>query len=253
MLLYRTMNWRVRPTDIQEGVSQGFGCALYEIAGGVLGLVNRPMEELRNNDNVVLGLSKGIAKGIGGLIARPIKAGGILTSKIVESIFVSTHNEKKTNVFTLEENMEENMQDTQSIIKDFFEQKLRLPDVPPAVYDPDVKIFQLEEALYRAVNFHNFWRLMAEGNDRVIGLDALKCFIPLEEAEAVIALGGTKLDNSITFAELAYCLTNHVNNVNKYSNELVDSGALHLDSPGGATPSCLEANSSCMKQGQANK
>ena len=201
---YRTMNWKVRPTDLLEGVSQGFDGAFYEIAGGVLGLVNRPMEELRNNNNAVLGLSKGIAKGIGGLIARPIKAGGILTSKIVESITSTQHN----NVFTVEETMKEK----HSVMKDFFEQKLRLPAV--GVNDQNVKVFQLEEALYRAVNFRTFWRLMDEANDRVVVTDTLKCFIPLEEAEAVIAMGGTKLDNAITFAELASCLVNHVGNIN---------------------------------------
>lgn len=219
---YRTMNWRVRPTDVLEGVSQGFGCAFYEIVGGVLGLVNRPLEELRSNDSVVVGLSKGIAKGLVGLVARPIMAGGILTSKIVESI---TSSENKTNTFTVEENIKE----THSTMKDCFRHKVAQPDVRHlSSHNENVKIFQLEEALHRAINFRNFWRVMDEGNNRVISLDTLKCFIPLEEAEAVIVLGGTKVVNGITFAELACCLNKHVNSPSNPPDNPTGGGATSL-------------------------
>lgn len=199
---YRTMNWKVRPTDILEGFSQGFGCAFYELAGGILGLVNRPIEELRCNDSKIVGLSKGLAKGLAGLVARPIKAGGILTSKIVESINAKNG---KSNVLTVQENVKER----HSYIKDFFYEKLSLPDMRDAVYDQSVKIFQLETAYYQAINYRDFWSLMDEDNNRSVSVETLKCFIPLEEAEAVIAAAGSKLDSSITFAELACCLVNH--------------------------------------------
>jgi hypothetical protein len=78
-----------------------------------------------------------------------------------------------------------------------------------AVYDQNVKIFQLETAYYQAINYRDFWSLMDEDNNRSVSIETLKCFIPLEEAEAVIAAAGSKLDSSITFAELACCLVNH--------------------------------------------
>ena len=198
---YRTMNWKVRPGDILEGVSQGIGCALYEITGGMLGLVNRPMEELRYSDNVAVGLTKGLAKGLVGLVSRPIKGLGIMTYKIVESASSSAD---QSNVFTVEDIVKEK----HSILANYFMKNDTLPCVRNEVYDRNAKVFSIEIALHNALNFQKFWKLLDENNDRVATLEDLKGFLTLDEAEAIIAMGGAKLNNSISFAELAYFLIN---------------------------------------------
>jgi hypothetical protein len=82
---YRCVKWGVDPPScLLEGLQQGFGVAVYEIAGGFYDLVAKPIEG--GMEHGAKGIAQGVAQGVVSFIARPIKGGQILIDRISQSV-----------------------------------------------------------------------------------------------------------------------------------------------------------------------
>lgn len=82
---YRCVKWGVDPPScLLEGLQQGFGVAVYEIAGGFYDLVAKPIEGGRERG--AKGVAQGVAQGVVSFIARPIKGGQILIDRVSQSV-----------------------------------------------------------------------------------------------------------------------------------------------------------------------
>ena len=82
---YRCVKYGVDPpSGLLDGIGQGLGAAAYEVAGAFYDLVAKPVEGAREGG--VSGAAIGMGQGLVGLIARPVKGGGILIDKISTSV-----------------------------------------------------------------------------------------------------------------------------------------------------------------------
>lgn len=62
---------RKRPKNILQGLDLGIRSALGSVKSGIAGVVIQPMEESKNGGGII-GFLKGTAKGLTGLVVKPI-------------------------------------------------------------------------------------------------------------------------------------------------------------------------------------
>mmetsp|Transcript_25497 Transcript_25497/g.37624 ORF Transcript_25497/g.37624 Transcript_25497/m.37624 type:complete len:901 (+) Transcript_25497:79-2781(+) len=203
---YRCVKWGVDPpSGLLEGLEQGVGAAMYEFAGGIYDLVAKPIEGAREGGAV--GAAVGVAKGVVGLIARPIKGGGIMIDRISQSVSGDHIRRNRTVAETVQSGVREvfsfipdNAPSSSQAALDDTQNVQQLPEDAESLTPEAASI---EESFVKASHFRKFWMTLDLSGDRFVNLEELKKFMPAEEAEALLQMADCNHDGELTFAELA--------------------------------------------------